>query len=157
MPSAPEHADLIKSFLLKNKKRKDGAIHWCQYNGFPVAPITGDRGLQRTAPGFGPVDQTGYFSRADGLSYLKEAQKFWDGYEGEFKNDDFRLPNPRWQESESELLSILRFKVAMGDAWPATLAEMQAITDHYRKTGKKSLDFQAVDSAVQSSRGVPRG
>lgn len=97
-PKSPEEAELVKSLLREYREDSDGTIRWASFDGL----VRGHPEVNGYRPvNYADFDQVGYFSYAEGLAYLKEAQTFWNGFEGD--PNSVRIDNPHRQPSQSEL------------------------------------------------------
>ena len=79
-------------------------IHWATYQGVVRGqPVTRDK-HQYLA---NHLNHIGFFSRKEGLAYLKEAQRWWAEYEG--KVEDAALPNPHIQPSSFDIKRFIAY------------------------------------------------
>jgi hypothetical protein len=70
---------------------------------------------QPTVNGYAPkhwqdFNQSGYFSKKDGLDYIRELKKFWDNVsEQDFIDKNWRIDNPHAQPTLAQLQTEMHF------------------------------------------------
>lgn len=104
-PEDADEASYVKAKLREYQETKDGVILWSPFNGV----VKGEPSINGYTPKrWADFDQTGYFSRTDGLAKLMEIQAFWESLPSlsEINESDWRLPNPHAQPSESDIQSL---------------------------------------------------
>lgn len=102
---APENdgeAKMIKSMLREYREDADGSIHWCSFDGI----VRGHPEVD----GYRPIrylnfNQSGGFSREEGMEKLLEMKAFWDVHDGSLANA--RIDNPHRQLSQSEVEGLI--------------------------------------------------
>lgn len=94
-----EELNKIKSYLREyTVDYESDTIHWATYQGVVRGqPVTRDEYPYLADH----LNHVGFFSRKDGLAYLKNAQEWWSKYDGEVK--DAKLPNEHVQPSSSNI------------------------------------------------------
>lgn len=83
------------TFRWRENVTENGEIYWSSFEGLVRGSRSGCSWSSTDHNGIG------YFSRVEGLAYLKEIQKFWDGFEGE--PEDAKIDNPHRQLSEMQV------------------------------------------------------
>lgn len=97
-PESDAEARLVRSLLREYWEDEDG-IHWCTFDGLVRGPRRLDSHVDEA------LRQVGFFSRKEGLAYLKEVQLWWAAFEGELRAA--RLANPNAQASEMQVSAAL--------------------------------------------------
>lgn len=112
-PETEELALLVKSMLREYTETQGGMILWCTFNGIVRGKPAVNGYTPVTWAGF---DQAGWWSRKDGLAYLKKTQAFWESFEG---NLAVKIHNPHHQPSSSEIRFQIGLKLSNEGKSPA--------------------------------------
>lgn len=95
---SPEEAAYIKSSLREYEEVEPGTFRWCTFRGI----VKGECEINGYAPpGYENFRRPVFHNRASALAYLKEAQTFWESYEGTIR--DSKIENAHRQPTESDI------------------------------------------------------
>lgn len=100
-PKSDEEREFVKSQLREYEEHEDGSISWCPFEGVV-------KGTPRENSFLGRNNHIGYFSKKEGLEYLKNAQEWWSKYEGPLAKA--KIDNPNRQPTASDLRCDFRIK-----------------------------------------------
>lgn len=95
-PQHDEESRFVQGLLREFTVDEDGEINWSSFEGLVRGPRQGECSWSDTGH-----NGIGYFSKAEGLAYLTEVQKFWDAYEG--GPADAKIENPHRQLTQSDV------------------------------------------------------
>lgn len=94
-PKDDDELKLVRGLLREFTVDQEGAIYWSSFEGLVRGPRRGGTWSRTDHNGIG------YFSKAEGMAYLKEIQKFWDVFEGD--PAAAKIENPNLQPSETQV------------------------------------------------------
>lgn len=104
-PDSEELAIMVKGKLREYRVTEDGTIEWCTFRNL----VRGDVEVRGYTPvRSGDYQPPLYHTRTTVMAYLKQAQEFWEGYEGAIT--DVRIDNPNSQPRES-MFSFMQFDI----------------------------------------------
>lgn len=100
---SPAEAAYIKSQLRECEEIEPGTFRWCTFRGI----VRGEAEIDGySPPGYEDFKRPVFHKRAGALAYLKEAQAFWESYEGMIR--DSKIDNTHRQATESDIRWGLR-------------------------------------------------
>ncbi len=99
-PKTKAEAVFVRS-LLREYTEEDGMFRWSTYEGLV-------RGTPRQGVLLETNNHIGYFTREDGLAYLKNVQAWWETYEG--NPAAAKVDNPHRQPGESLVTMLLMLR-----------------------------------------------
>ena len=148
-PENEHEATMVKSKLREYREDADGSIHWCSFNGI----VRGHAEIDGySPPRYLNFDQSGYFSRAEGVEKLHEMKAFWDAHQGTLL--DARIDNPYRQVGESEMRLLLTIeRMTPGIKRDQALARVTALPRLQQQAGAAYTLYLIASKALLGASG----